>query len=442
MANIRKVGKNAYKITVSCGYDIHGKHIRRFLTYKPDEGMSESQIKKAVNREAVLFEESCKQGYVTSAIKFEKFAEEWFKNVASIKLKERTLANYRYLSRRVYAEFGHMAMSKITPRHVQKFISDLGDGERHDRYKKGNLKSKTIKNHIALLSGIFEHAIKMQVISLNPCRAATLPKDDTTEKEIYTLEEAQKILLLLFQEESKNLHYILYFALAVYSGCRRGELLGLEHKDFDLTRQTMSIRRASAYIPKRGIFTDTLKTRNSYRTLKMPAVIFDLLARYRKQQSEYAKTLGETWVSQIEGLNGKMTDNDRIFIQWNGKPMSLNTPELFFKRFCKKHGLRYINLHGLRHFNISTQIFAGVDVKTVSMNVGHCNPNVTLGIYSHAFAAANACSMDRLVEVVGVPEIPETFAGDSAGMFTGKSAPKNAEHKKSAPTLHQEDEIA
>jgi len=54
MANIRKVGKNAYKITVSCGYDIHGKHIRRILTYKPDKGMSESQIKKAVNREAVL----------------------------------------------------------------------------------------------------------------------------------------------------------------------------------------------------------------------------------------------------------------------------------------------------------------------------------------------------------------------------------------------------
>jgi hypothetical protein len=80
-------------------------------------------------------------------------------------------------------------------------------------------------------------------------------------------------------------------------------------------------------------------------------------------------------------------------------------------------------------------------VKTVSMNAGHSNPNVTLGIYSHAFQAANAFSMERLVEVIGIPTLAESD-GESAGMFTGKSAPKNVENKKSAPTLHQDGEIA
>ena len=193
MANIRKVGDN-YKITVSCGYDVRGKHIRRFKTYRPEPGMTESQIKKAVNRAAVLFEESCKQGHITSAVKFEKFAEEWFENVAKIKLKDRTLSNYRYLTQRVYSELGHFPLNKITPRQIQKFISDMSTGERNDRYKKGALKAKTIRNHVAFISGIFEHAIKMGVVSVNPCRAVTLPKMDTTEKEIYSLEEAQQIL--------------------------------------------------------------------------------------------------------------------------------------------------------------------------------------------------------------------------------------------------------
>ena len=424
MANIRKVGDN-YKITVSCGYDVRGKHIRRFKTYRPEPGMTESQIKKAVNREAVLFEESCKQGHITSAVKFEKFAEEWFENVAKIKLKERTLANYRYLTQRVYAELGHLPLNKITSRQIQKFISDMTNGERNDKYKKGALKAKTIRNHVAFISGIFEHAIKMGVVSVNPCRAVTLPKVDTMEKEIYSLEEAQKILQLLFQEESKNLHYILYFALAVYSGFRRGELLALEYKDFDYERQTVTLRRSSNYTPEHGIFTDSLKTKNSYRTLKMPVKVFELLERYRKQQSEYAASLGNQWVTQIAGLGGKLVDNDRLFTQWNGIPMHPNAPALFFERFCERHGIRFINCHGLRHFNISTQIFAGIDVKTVSMNAGHANPNVTLGIYSHAFQAANAFSMEKLVEVIGMPELSAESEQGTAGMFTGKSSPKN-----------------
>jgi integrase len=271
-----------------------------------------------------------------------------------------------------------MQMSKITPRQIQAFIGGMSMGERNDHYKKGKLSAKTIKNHVAFISGIFEHAIKMQLVSVNPCKAATLPKDDSEEKEIYSLEEAQQILSLLFQEEKKNLHYILYFALAVYSGFRRGELLGLCHSDFDYERQTVSLKRASAYTPEKGIFTDTLKTRNSYRTLKMPAKVFELLARYKQQQSEYAASIGSQWVRQISGLHDKIVDNDRLFTQWNGLPMHPNAPALFFGRFCKRHGIRYINCHGLRHFNISTQIFAGIDVKTVSMNAGHSNPNVTV----------------------------------------------------------------
>jgi hypothetical protein len=49
----------------------------------------------------------------------------------------------------------------------------------------------------------------------------------------------------------------------------------------------------------------------------MPAEVMDLLARYRQQQAEYAKSIGNHWVTQISGLHDKMVDNDRLFTQWN-----------------------------------------------------------------------------------------------------------------------------
>lgn len=65
---------------VSCGYDTNGKQIVRQKTWTPDKNMTPKQVEKEVNRQAVLFEEECKNGYQSKAIKFEAFAEEWFRS--------------------------------------------------------------------------------------------------------------------------------------------------------------------------------------------------------------------------------------------------------------------------------------------------------------------------------------------------------------------------
>ena len=90
MANIQKRG-NSYRIKVSCGYDTHGKQVIQSMTWKPDEKMTEKQIEKELNRQAVLFEEACMKGNVVATIKFEDFARQWFKEYAEIKLNQRFL---------------------------------------------------------------------------------------------------------------------------------------------------------------------------------------------------------------------------------------------------------------------------------------------------------------------------------------------------------------
>jgi len=168
----------------------------------------------------------------------------------------------------------------------------------------------------------------------------------------------------------------------------------LEFKDFNLERQTVSVNRTSNYTNERGVFTDTPKTRTSYRTLKLPAEIMDLVNRYKQVQAEYAKSLGDKWV-----------DTDRLFTTWDGSPMFPNTPSKYFMRLCNQNGIEYRKGHSLRHLNASVQINAGVDVKTVSANLGHSVTSTTLNLYCKAFQAAQAASMDKIVSVLGLPPV-------------------------------------
>ena len=342
---------------------------------------------------------------MVATVKFQDFATDYLTNVAPNNLKAGTLQNYHNYSKRVFKEIGHLRLDKITKRHIQKFINEMASGERLDKYRKGALSAKTIRNHIAFTSSIFEYAQRMQIISHNPCKNVMLPKDKAKEVRIYSVEETQKILELLSREPDKNLHYVLYFMLAIYTGGRRGELCGLEYKDFDFERGIISFQRASLYTRNKGVYTDSLKTVTGYRSLKLPPELMELVKQYRQHQTKLKEEIGDKWVEKISGVNDEIVDNDRLFTQWNGKPIHPNAPALFFGRFCKRTGVTYRKNHSLRHLNASVQVLAGVDIKTIQQNLGHSQASTTLNIYAKMFQAAQAASMDKVVEILGVPPI-------------------------------------
>lgn len=89
MATIRKRG-DSYQIRVSVGYDTKGNHKEQAMTWKPEPGMTQRQIEKELNRQAVMFEESVNHGFKTSAMKFQELAEEWFENYAKNALRSTT----------------------------------------------------------------------------------------------------------------------------------------------------------------------------------------------------------------------------------------------------------------------------------------------------------------------------------------------------------------
>lgn len=335
MASIRKKN-NSYEIRVSCGYDINGKQKFQQMTWKPEAGMTTKQIEKEVNRQAVLFEEKCLKGQVTANIKFEEFAEQWFEEYAKLNLRSTSYERMRKLTPRVYPALGHLRLDKITGRHIQQFINDLLLNGKNMRTGEP-LSRKTVVHHLSLISDVLSYAVKMDVLNDNPCRKVTIPKGEKKEKNIYTLEELEQLLTLL---ETAPLKYRLFFTLLLYTGFRRGEMMGLEWKDIDFENNVISVRRTSNYTKERGIYTDTTKTKRSQRSRKYPQLVFDLLKSYKTEQDEERHKFGSKWI-----------ESDRIFVQADGRPMNNNSPYLWLHRFCEKNNMRFCDIHSFRHHN-------------------------------------------------------------------------------------------
>lgn len=392
MATATKRGKS-YLIRASSGYTVEGKQVRPSMTWTPEPGMTPKQIEKELNRQMVLFEESCRgSSHSDGHIKFQAFAEQWMKEYAEPHLGKRTIAGYRAILPRIYTAIGHLYIDKITPRQLQKFVNAMVEPGAHPNHPDKGLSPKSIKNHLSVISTVFTYAVKMDMITKNPCRSVTLPPMRTgNEKVCYTMEEAQAFLDALTEAP---LRWQTFFSLALFGGFRREELCGFEFKDFDFDAYTVSVKRASLYTPKEGIFTAVPKTATSQRTLKLPSWIFDLVKRLRIEQLEHRMALGDQW-----------HECDRLFTKLDGSPIGLEQPYKWLKRFCAEKGLPFYGIHQFRHLNASLLINNGEDVRTISAMLGHSQTSTTLNIYAHAFETAQAKASETLAD-----KLPVKFA--------------------------------
>ena len=167
--------------------------------------------------------------------------------------------------------------------------------------------------------------------------------------------------------QGEPLKHRLAITLLLYTGLRRGELLGLEWRDISWDNGTISVERASQYIKGQGIFTKVPKTKGSIRKLSLPLGVMDLLRQYRVWQIEQRLIMGDKWI-----------DTGRLFTTEDGGPMHPDSLFTWFNRLQKKNGLPHISLHGLRHTSATVLITSGVDIRTVSQRLGHQQASITI----------------------------------------------------------------
>lgn len=386
MATITK-RNGSYRITVSCGYDVSGNQIRQTMTWTPPPNMTEKQIKKELSRQATLFEEGVKTGqFMNGHIKFEAFAEQWFKQIElEGNLKPLTIDKYKKMRERTYKAIGHLKMTDINRVHIQRFINSLAD-EGTNKLTNAGLSTKTQKGYLGFVSDVFNYAISCNIVSSNPCRYVNTIKTESRERVVFTLEESQTFLEKLEEAETR---YKAMFTLALYSGMRHGELLGLKWSDIDFNNRIVTINRIALYTTEKGHFFGTPKTKSSQRSLKLPSAVIDMLLEYKKEQSCHRLTMGDKW-----------KHNNLVFPNDYGNIMHQSISRRWLQTFCRDNGLPIVTVHGLRHANASLLISSGADVKTVSSTLGHSQTSTTLDIYAHSFATKQAEASEAVAELL------------------------------------------
>lgn len=162
--------------------------------------------------------------------------------------------------------------------------------------------------------------------------------------------------------------------LAIETGCRRSELMGLEWKDFNFDTKVLTIQRTSHYTKEKGIHTRyQLKNGTSGRTITYSEELNRILLEYKEYQDKRKEELGKVWV-----------DTDRLFVNEIGKELDPRKATYYFTYFQMHNGIKNrIRLHDLRHLHISLLILSGLDVVTVATRAGHSSARMTLDVYSH-----------------------------------------------------------
>ncbi len=376
MPTIRK-RNNSYQITVSCGYDTNNKQIRRTMTYTPEKGMTAKQIEKEVQRQAVLFEEQCQSGAVPTdgRMKLAEFVPIYLEN-AKHRLSPVVYEKYkRMLDICIIPMLGHMKLKDIKPIHVQKFVNALENRETHLDGTGGKLSSSTVRRYYTMVQSVLHSAYKLGLIGVNPADSdrITLPKIDEQTTEIFSDEELAKLLDCL---ESEPLQYKLLIHLALNTGCRRGELVGLKWDDVNYKTGVLTISRSNYKLTgDTEIKSKATKTGKS-RTIMLPPYCLAMLKQFKAVQAQTQLTLGDRW-----------RGDNWIFTQADGKPMYPTTPTQWFSKFLKRNGLEHKKFHALRHTSATLLLSNGTNIKNVASRLGHSQLKTT-NRYVHAVEQA------------------------------------------------------
>jgi integrase len=169
--------------------------------------------------------------------------------------------------------------------------------------------------------------------------------------------------------------------LALSTGARRGEILGVRWSDLNFDGATMRIER-SLEQTKAGLRFKPPKTKHGRRVVALPAIATDALRAHRRRILELRMALGQ----------GKLDTGALVFSTIDGSPLPPNNLSRDWWRFVQSRKLPAVAFHALRHTHVSALIAGGVDPLAISRRIGHASPVVTLRVYAHMFQNNDAAA--------------------------------------------------
>ncbi len=364
MASIKQLGERKFKITVSNGYGAGGKKIAKAKTIDVPKSVQKRSIEQYVHHAAEEMERLVKLGYSEEGeMTFEEFSLRWLDRQTTYAIS--TLNGYRKLLEQTYPHIGQITLNRLRPIAIENMLIEI----RKRTHRGKPIKESTVQKHLIAVSAVLSDAKRNEIIQRNPARMIKLPPPEKTEQLIPNDAQINDLLSALSREPE---HYRYYYFLAIYTGCRRGELSALKWSDFQMLDgiPTLVVSRSRGYVSNVGVVEKGTKN-NKTRTIVLSKEVWSIIEGYCYTKKWQAQDLG-------------IPMSDYLFTDETGK---LLHPDTFSKRMRKiydENGFpKEFHLHTLRHYFVSTMLHNGVDKQTVADLAGHGDTSFLERTYCH-----------------------------------------------------------
>lgn len=269
------------------------------------------------------------------------------------------------LNKHLLPMIGNLKLAAVTPSVVHHFVETL---------ETSGLSYSMIRSVYRLLSTSMRCAFEEGLLSKNPCRKIKIQREETAEQRVLTRTEQN-----LIKQSAKAVE--LPVLLSLYTGMRLGEICALKCSDIDCEKKTITVRRTVQRIAKGKVNTGgktmlmvgTPKSLRSQRVIPVPDF---LLSQLQKQMAH--------------------TTNSAYLFGTTAKAAEPRTIQRRFKHFAERLGFENVHFHTLRHSFATRLLELGVDVKTVSVLLGHSSARTTLDCYAHSLIDRQRAAMNLL----------------------------------------------
>jgi integrase len=320
-----------------------------------------------------------------------KYLRQWIsfkegrREVGTVKSYRDTIENY------IVPTVGEKVLSKLEPLDVERMQQALAARVRVDaKGREHRLGPRTVAYARWVLASALKQAVRWRLLPYNPADAVDPPRVASGPKVVLARNAAQAFLAAARNERT----YALWL-LALTTGMRRGELIGLRWQDVDLERATITVSNTVVF-PGKPVAKGP-KTEGSARTVAIDAATVAAL-RERKVAYDYerAYALKEKLPWQESGL---------VFGSKYGTPIYESTLRRVNTRILEAAGLPHIGTHGLRRSYISLAAQYGLDVKVVSERVGHATTRMTRDVYQQTFPEMHRAAALSAEDLFGIRTI-------------------------------------
>lgn len=295
-----------------------------------------------------------------------QFLDRWLADVVRPSVRAKTYRSYEQQVRNhLKPTLGRHQLAKLTPQHIQALLNQK---------LAGGLSPRSVQYLRTILRRALGQALKWGLVSKNAAALTEPPRVERPEVRALTPDEARHFLDAIQGDRLESL-----YAVALALGLRQGEALGLRWRDVDLEGGALHVRVALQWLNGQPPCLVEPKTRQSRRTLPLPAPIIAHLRAHRTRQKVAQLAAGEHW---------RGDEWDLVFANTRGGPLDASHVVTYFKAHLQRAGLPNIRFHDLRHSCASLLLAQGVHPRVVMEILGHSTITLTMNTYSHVLPQA------------------------------------------------------